>query len=223
MNPSLLKQRLAAQCWKSIGVYGDKSCPELAVHLHCHNCPVYAEAGTGFLARTAPFSYLEEMTRQLAEPEQKDVGTTIPLFVFRLGGEWLGLKASVLEEVTEWKKPHRLPHRTSKELLGLVNVRGELRLCASLHSLLGVEEGGAGETTQPRLVVIRQDRERWVFPVDEASGIHRFPQKDAEPVPPTAGRASAVFTKSLLPWQETGQVGWIDEELLFYNLNNKVL
>jgi chemotaxis-related protein WspD len=225
VNPSLLQQRLAARCWKSIGVHGDKSCPELTVHLHCHNCPVFAEAGAGFLSRGTPASYLEEMTRLLAEPEQEDQGATVPLFVFRLGGEWLGLAASVLEEVTEWKKPHRIPHRTTRELLGLVNVRGELRLCASLHALLGAEPAapGARATAQRRLIVIRRERDRWVFPVDEALGIHRFPEKEATAVPPTVGRASAVFTKSLFPHPDGGQLGWIDDELLFYNLNHRVL
>ena len=29
-------------CWNKIGVRGDGSCPELARHVHCRNCPVYS-------------------------------------------------------------------------------------------------------------------------------------------------------------------------------------
>ncbi len=29
-------------CWNRIGVSGDRSCPELATVVHCHNCPVFS-------------------------------------------------------------------------------------------------------------------------------------------------------------------------------------
>ena len=31
-------------CWNRIGVLGDGSCPRLAEHIHCRNCPVHAAA-----------------------------------------------------------------------------------------------------------------------------------------------------------------------------------
>ena len=37
------------RCWQEIGVWGDRSCPELAAVTHCHNCPVFAAAGRKFL------------------------------------------------------------------------------------------------------------------------------------------------------------------------------
>ena len=38
---------------------------------------------------------------------------------------------------------HRIPHRSNDVLIGLVNLRGQLQLCVSLHGLLGVEVAGA--------------------------------------------------------------------------------
>ncbi len=33
-------------CWNRIGVRGDRSCPKLAEHIHCRNCPVHAAAAS---------------------------------------------------------------------------------------------------------------------------------------------------------------------------------
>ena len=41
-------------CWNRIGVRGDASCPELARHVHCHNCPVHAAAALALLDREPP-------------------------------------------------------------------------------------------------------------------------------------------------------------------------
>ena len=32
-------------CWNRIGFCGDRSCPELAHVVHCHNCQVFSNAG----------------------------------------------------------------------------------------------------------------------------------------------------------------------------------
>ncbi|WP_445633698.1 hypothetical protein [Nostoc sp. DSM 114161] len=29
-------------CWNVIGIEGDRSCPQLSIHAHCRNCPVYS-------------------------------------------------------------------------------------------------------------------------------------------------------------------------------------
>ena len=38
-------------CWRRIGVAGDRTCPELAQHVHCRNCPVYAGAAHGWCVK----------------------------------------------------------------------------------------------------------------------------------------------------------------------------
>ena len=45
---------------------------------------------------------------------------------------------AVLVEVTPLRTLHRLPHRSGGVLAGIVNIRGQLQLCASLHALIGI-------------------------------------------------------------------------------------
>ena len=47
------------ECWRVIGVSGDRSCPELEQFIHCRNCPVLAEAARSFFDRAAPEGYLD--------------------------------------------------------------------------------------------------------------------------------------------------------------------
>ena len=42
------------ECWRIVGVSGDRTCPELATVIHCRNCPVLTEAARTFFERTAP-------------------------------------------------------------------------------------------------------------------------------------------------------------------------
>jgi chemotaxis-related protein WspD len=65
----------------------------------------------------------------LAEPEARADSESTSMLVFRLGREWLALPATSLVEVTALRPLHRVPHRTSGVLEGLVNIRGQLQLC----------------------------------------------------------------------------------------------
>ena len=59
--------------------------------------------------------------------------------IFRVGTEWLALPAAAIQEVSNLRPVHRVPHRTSGVLLGVVNVRGELLICVSLARVFGIE------------------------------------------------------------------------------------
>src|SRR5262245_12198327 len=123
-------------CWNKIGVRGDRTCPELAKVVHCHNCPVHPAAGRHFLDAPSPTGYLEEWTQRLAAPEEESATDLHSVLVFRLAEEWLALPVRVLVEVTPPYPVHRIPHRAGL-LAGLVNIRGELHLCVHLARLLG--------------------------------------------------------------------------------------
>ena len=56
----------------SIGVSGDRSCPELKTFIHCRNCPVFAAAARTFFDRPAPEGYLAEWSRWLAASDDPD-------------------------------------------------------------------------------------------------------------------------------------------------------
>ncbi len=74
---------------------------------------------------------------------------------------------------------------------------------------------------QPRLLVLAQEGQRLVFPVDEVHGTHRFHPQQLAAVPATVAKATATYTKAILPWQKKS-VGLLDEQLLFYTLNRSL-
>ena len=216
-------------CWTRIGVWGDRSCPELATAVHCHNCPVFSAAGRRFLDGQAPPGYLEEWTARLAQPEDQKAGDLQGALIFRLGSEWLALPVGTLLEVIPLRPVHRIPFRGGL-LAGVVNVRGELHLAVRMDQLLGIARDAEpdGEATRPasgkaapRLLVAGQGALVWVFPVDEVDRVHRLPASDLGPVPPTLGRATARFTRGVFRYQDRA-VGLLDEARLFEALQARV-
>ena len=106
---SLPVEPVAKDCWNTIGVRGDRSCPELAEFVHCQNCPVFAAAGRRFLDAPSPNGYLDEWTDRLAEIPEMASCDTISALVFRLADEWLALPVHALVEVTTPRPVHRVP------------------------------------------------------------------------------------------------------------------
>jgi chemotaxis-related protein WspD len=207
-------------CWNRIGVWGDRSCPELSKVVHCQNCSVFAEAGRRFLEGPAPRGYLEEWAERLAAPAEATDQAVHSALVFRLADEWLALPAAVLVEVTGARTVHRIPFRGGV-IAGLVNIRGELHLCARLDQLLGIRcMAGNGRQTA-RMLVVRREQEAWVFAVDEVACVHRFVESALTPVPPTLGRAVARLTRGILAWNQHA-VGWLDEARLFETLRARI-
>jgi len=228
-TPTLLERpRERHDCWNQIGVFGDGTCPELAKAIHCRNCPVYAAGGRSLLEREPPADYLREWTQALAEAKDEDrAEDTLSVLIFRLGREWLALPTHVCQEVAEMRPIHMLPHRSGPVLLGLVNIRGQIRLCVSLRELLGVEPGDdSGRTMNhknPRcLVVIAGDSDHWVLLVDELYGIQRVHLSAIRDAPVTVAKAAPRLTKGVIDWRDTG-VGYLDDGLLFLALRKEVL
>jgi chemotaxis-related protein WspD len=238
-------------CWNRIGIGGDRSCPELKLHVHCRNCPVYASAAKTFFDRSAPSGYLEEWTSWLARIDERanqaeaeagapGVHKGAGVLIFRLDQEWLAFRTQTVVEVTLPRPVHRIPHRTNAILNGLVNLRGQLQLCFSLHSLLGVHDSiakpnapsapdGSGEltegvrraTTPERLIVLR-DRERsevWAFSTDEVHGVEHVARGDMQSVPSTLANPAVSFSQAILPWNGRS-VGFLDEQRVFAALRS---
>lgn len=216
-------------CWNRIGVAGDRTCPELQVHVHCRNCPTFAEAARAFFDRPAPPGYLADWTRQLAREDESTGDDARRVLIFRLGGEWLALDVRALAEVTDVRPVHRIPHRTDDLLVGLVNIRGQLHPCASMHALLGVapetdrpedEAGGdraakgpsdgAARRAQPRLVVVQDGVESWAFEADEVLHVRTIPVAWLGVVPATVARAADSFSRALFE-RDGRTVGLLDE------------
>ena len=206
-------------CWNRIGVRGDRSCPELERHVHCHNCPVYSTAARALLDAATPDSYIAEWTGHVASPKARVEHDTQPVLIFRVAAEWLALAMSSIVEVAGVRPIHSLPHRRTGVVLGVANIRGELLTCLSLRGLLGLEASVAPEAVQQhtahqRLLVVRHDNLRAVCPVDEIHDIHRVSAAALAEAPATVAKATTTYSKSVLQWRGHS-VGLLDDQLLF--------
>jgi chemotaxis-related protein WspD len=187
-------------CWRSIGVHGDQSCPELAKAIHCHNCPVFARAAWTLFDRPAPPAESALPIESPANPPRADVTARIAgalcLFVFTLGDQTCALDCSLVDEVAADAPVRRIAHRGSGLLEGLVNVRGELLLSIALDRLLGFTAGASDRAKASRLagmhapahrtrrVIVGGPGQAWSFRATQVLGVHYVARNALEPVPP---------------------------------------
>jgi chemotaxis-related protein WspD len=231
-------------CWNRIGVRGDGSCPRLAGYIHCRNCPVHDAAAARVLDRepsadaaTGEALLHRQTTQSLGEYVSREADATSWL-VFRIGDEWLGLPTAIFQQVAQLRPIHSLPHRRHRVVLGVVNVRGRLLVCASLARLFGIasvvgqdgrrpEQQGIDARDLARLLVIEPDRDAGehndlgnpiVFPVDAVDGVHRFARADFQEVPATIASMSASHAVAVMAWNGV-TVGLLDAAKLFETLN----
>jgi chemotaxis-related protein WspD len=211
-------------CWNQIGVEGNHTCRELARHIHCHNCPIYSAAAAQFLDRPLTPECRREWTEHYAREKRVATPAKISAVIYRLGAEWLALPTLAFQEIAERRAMHSLPHRRRAIVLGIVNVRGELLICASLGRLLGLEAPGPKKRARAvfdRLLVADWNGQRFAFPVDEVHGVHRFHQDDLREPPATLARADVHCTRAVFPWRGF-TVGLLDCDALFATLNRNL-
>jgi chemotaxis-related protein WspD len=216
-------------CWNRIGVHGDRSCAQLARHIHCRNCPVFSAAARTLLDVPAPAGSQQSATEHFARPAQAEPGQVASadmqsVIVFRLRAEWYAIRTAVCLEIADLRPIHSLPHRRDAAVLGVVNVRGGLLVCVSLAVILGataeawaLPTPSARRAAVPRLLVARGAAGAVVFPVDEVQGMERFRTRELKDVPATVAQAQATYTRALLSLSDR-TVGLIDEQRLFYTV-----
>lgn len=173
------------------------------------------------LDRPLPEGALAEAARHLAAPETDTSKETASLFVFRLGGEWFGLPCGVIEEITEYRKAHSLPHRRSALVEGVVNIRGRLVVCVSLAKLLGVTGAATEARNHPRLVVLRRDERRLALPVTHAHGVETYDPATVIQAPATVEMAVHTFTTGMISLGNL-TVARLDADLLFAGLTEGI-
>jgi len=212
-------------CWKRIGVWGEEEprCPILQQVIHCRNCEVFTRAGRNLLERTLPGNYGEEWAQVFAEKKQEELPGTVSVLIFRIARQWFALPAQLLEEVITPQPLHTLPHRDKSILMGVINVHGEVQLCVSLRHVLDLEDETAEnqQSQYKRMIVVNNENNRWVFPVDEIHGIHRVHPKTFENVPVTVAKSKTALTRHLFKWEKRA-VALLDDELLLYKLTRSV-
>jgi chemotaxis-related protein WspD len=221
-------------CWRRIGVRGDRSCPQLARHIDCRNCPTYGVAGRRLLDAPMPAGYREEWAARLARPAVLPERRTGSAVVFRIGVEWLGIPTELCAQVLPQRPIHSLPHRDGGAVLGLANVEGTLVLCVSLAVILGLEraaQAGAGPADSPaavggaartagcagRLVVIASPEGRLGLPVQQTHGVCRFREEDLQAVPETLAKSRTGCIRAVLPLAQHA-VGLLDAASLLRSI-----
>jgi chemotaxis-related protein WspD len=208
-------------CWNTIGVQGDGSCPELETWVHCRNCPVYREAASSLLDRPLTEKDLTDATlRVAAVPSPIEQGTR-SVVIFRLVNEWFSLPTTRFQEVAEERTIHHLPHRKGAVVVGIVNIRGQLLPCISLSRLLGVDSPSPAAQHRAeaagRLLVVHDEQGGLAFQADEVAGVRHINPRDLRPPPSTVSKGSITFTSGVLLWNET-TVGCLDDELVLYSV-----
>jgi chemotaxis-related protein WspD len=218
-------------CWNRIGVNGNQACPELARVVHCRNCAVYADAAQRNLQRPINGAYRAEWAAHFSEPAAGAQHTDQAALVFRLGREWLAVAAASVDTVAPLAHGHRLPHRSTPVLLGIVSVAGKLTPWIALDALLGIGTGtsnsgadssdGAGRHVFARLLVLQVDGQRFAVPVAELHGIVRYRQADLGAPPATVNKGLERLIAGVLPVGQR-RVGVLDAKLLGHQLSRSL-
>jgi len=209
-----------------------------------------ADAAEAFFNRAPPEGYLDEW-RQVLEttPEGAD-SSGLSVLIFRLADEWFSLAAESLTEVTPLRKIHTVPHRSNSVFAGMVNVRGQLLLCCSLHGLLGLRQmdpqilklkktsgpkDDDNQSIQPsddaailapeRLLVTSlttgRVTRRWTFPVNEVAGVHRIGNEELREVPSTLGKPGQRLSSALFSWNSR-TVSLLDTNQIFEGIHEQI-
>jgi len=210
-------------CWNRIGVWSPEaaSCPELKRFVHCRNCDRYSAAGRQMLERPVPATYRQEWTERFTHVKHNRKGASKSVLLFRLGDEWLGIGSMFVNEITPMRTIHSLPHRNDSLVKGLVNIRGELKICVSIGSLLQLEKARESYTTDheilERMIFISKDGQSFVIPVSEVHGVYHYTDSALQATPATVAKSRHSYTSGILGW-DNRHVGVLDHELLFYAL-----
>ena len=221
-------------CWNTIGVSGDRSCPELNTSHSLPELPGICggraqPSSTGVPPRAIsrigrggwpnrPASVCATTDPSMADDHVLLQGEAVSVLIFRLGEEWLAFRTQTVAEVTLPRPVHRIPHRSNAVLTGIVNLQGQVQLCVSLHGLLGAT---AALASPSRLVVLRDaDRaETWAFAADEVVGVRRVPRSQWRSVPSTLINPAVGFSQAVLSW-DGRSVGLLDEQRVFTALRS---
>ena len=206
-------------CWNKIGVWsnGDNRCEKLDDVIHCYNCDVYSNAGRSLLNRESPDGYGDDWADILASEKMSKSKNLQSAVLFRLGGEWMSLPVSIINEITLLRNIYDIPHNRNKKIRGMVNIRGELIICMSLGNLLGVEKPDedfiGNEHSINRLITIREDSGCIVFPVSEIDGIIYYEKDELTTAPDTIRNSAKNLIKGMTLVNDKN-VGCIDHSAL---------
>jgi chemotaxis-related protein WspD len=172
------------------------------------------------LKRAPTPEYLQEWTGLLKneKPKGADEARTSTL-IFRLHHELLSFPTALFSEVTKSHTIHRIPYYSDEVILGLVNMRGQMRLCVALDKFLQIQSiAGQENAPMEHMLIIEKDAAVWVFGVHEIIGIYQVNASEIGNPPVTIAKSSVNYLKGIFAYEKKN-VGLLDENLLFYGLN----
>ncbi|MEO8351790.1 MAG: chemotaxis protein CheW [Chthoniobacteraceae bacterium] len=153
---------------------------------------------------------LKERAAELARPcDSGDAGgETITVIEFDLAGERYAIELARVREVARLKELTPVPC-TPSFVLGIVNVRGEIRTVIDLKTFFDLPPQGITELN--RLVMIRGDDLEVGVLADTIGGIRRLPLDTIQPTPPTVTGPRGAYLRGVT----SDGVGIIDVAKLF--------
>jgi len=191
------------------------------------------DAAARLLGRTPPAEYLDAWRTALeTRMDAEDRGQRFSVGVFRLGEELFALPTEAVVEVHPRAAVRSVPGRSGDVFRGLVSLRGEIHLCASLHALFHIEDASIQEGTpqdgrgpgaqrdgedERRLLVVQQDGQTWALLVDAVLDFERFEAADLKMAQVTVAKSAVHFTDGVVTTPR-GPAARIDAKRLFEGL-----
>ena len=158
------------------------------------------DAASRLLDRSPPDAYLNAWKKALRRTlDGDDHSDRFSVGLFRVGDELFALPTDQVLEVQPPVPVRSVPGRTNEVFRGLVSLRGEIHLCASLRALLGLEqaEGGVDESER-RMLVVERGGEKWALIVDRVLDFERFDKSDVRGAQVTVSKSAVHFTDGVL-------------------------
>lgn len=170
--------------------------------------------------RMPELTYLEEWASLLAQVPEKDAEIKeTSLVIFRLSDEWFALPTLIFSEIGAQYTINSMPYYHDPAILGVINLKGQLRVCFSLHVLLDLKKSPL--VNFPRFLAISDKNEIWTTPVDEVKGIYQYDLSLLSNVPVDFANMRENFLKGVINWNEKN-IYLINDEILFSSLRRRI-
>jgi chemotaxis-related protein WspD len=174
------------------------------------------------LGREPPPAYLDAWVRtlrdRLGEDERRG---RLSVGLFRVGDELFALPTAHVVEVQPLAPIRSVPGRSGDVFRGLVSLRGEILLCASLRALLGLERAADAEADERRFLVVRHGDEQWALVVDAVLDFERFEAASVGGAQVTVSKSAVHFTDGVIQ-TPAGPAALIDARRLFDGLERSL-
>jgi len=149
--------------------------------------------------QAAPKGYLEEWARYLSMSRFVRAEHGKGVILFKLGDETMAWPAADVQVMLNPRPVHVLPNHRSRVLMGMAHVRGALLPCMSLETLLGFKQRISDE--QQPLLMVGDQAQPWLFPVQAFSGFYRYQDKELIDMPHVIDDHEVYFSQGVFEYK----------------------